>query len=86
MYEQSCYEIWQQSITCPINPLELSNKVCEMHFYILLSIYSTENIVLGSNFWNGDFDGFTCFEDIESENHISSKWSLCVSVISITQK
>ena len=30
-------------------------------FYFLLHI-STERIVLGSNFRNGDFDGFTRFE------------------------
>ena len=32
-----------------------------MHFYFLLPI-SRESIVFGSNFRNGDFDGFTRFE------------------------
>ena len=28
-------------------------------------------------FWKWRFDGFTCFE-CESENHIFSKWSVCI--------
>ena len=31
-------------------------------FYFLLLIPSRESIVFGSNFRNGDFDGFTRFE------------------------
>ena len=37
-------------------------SICVSHiFYFLLSI-SRESIILGSNFRNGDFDGFTRFK------------------------
>ena len=46
------------------NTVNLSNKQFfrpSHHFYFLLPI-SRESIVFGSNFRNGDFDGFTRFE------------------------
>ena len=55
-------------------------------FCFLLHIYGTEIIVLERNFPNGDSDEFTHLEVPESENHIFSSWSVCVSVVSITQK
>ena len=59
-------------------------------FYFLLPI-SRESIVFGSNFKNGDFDGFTRYEDslIQKSHFQHLVWvyvCVCVSVISITQK
>ena len=38
-----------------------TTSLAARHFYFLLPI-NRESIVLGSNFRNGDFDGFTRFE------------------------
>ena len=53
-------------------------KKCK-HFYFLLPI-SRESIVFGSNFRNGDIEGFTRFEVPWIRNHIFSKWSVCICV------
>ena len=64
------------------------NLICIFTFFYLCN--SRENIVMGSNFHNGDFDGVTDYEVTKSENDIFSVWCACiyacVSVISITQK
>ena len=55
-------------------------------FHFLLPI-RRESIVFGSNFRNGDFDGFTCFEVPWIQKSFSVfGLCVCVSVISITQK
>ena len=36
-----------------------------------------ENIVLESDFRNGVFEGFICFEVPRIRNHIFSNWSVC---------
>ena len=51
-------------------------------------MHGKKSTVFGSNFHNGDFDGFTCLRSPESKNHIFRAWSVCVylSVINITQR
>ena len=38
------------------------SKLLKDYCYFLLSFYGRESIVLGSNFQNEDFDGFTLFQ------------------------
>ena len=49
----------------------MRQNIEQIDFYFLLPI-NRESIVFGSNFRNGDFDGFTVFKTHESENHIFS--------------
>ena len=48
-------------------------------------MYNRENVILRSNFQNRNFDGFTHFEDKESENHVLSGCFVHECVISITE-
>ena len=45
--------------------LRCIQNMCDMfsNFYFLLPLYSTESTAFGPNFRNGDFHGFTRFED-----------------------
>ena len=65
-----------------LHTLNLSHV--KYNFYFLLPKYGGENIVLGSNFQNGNFNKFSRFEAPESEYHIFSVWF--VSAISTIQK
>ena len=50
--------------------LRCIQNMCDMfsNFYFLLPLYSTESTAFGPNFRNGDFHGFTRFEDPCFEN------------------
>ena len=56
------------------------------NFYFLLPIYGKKKaLFFGSNFWNGDFDEFPCFEvPWIKKSHFQHL--VCVSIISTTQK
>ena len=49
-------------------------------------MHGRESIVLDSNFSNGSFDGFTCFEISWIKNHIFSCWYIRVFIINATSK
>ena len=51
-------------------------------FYFPLSLYGRESNAFGSNFQNGDSDGFTHFEvSLESKNDIFSSWYACMHMV-----
>ena len=45
-----------------INLIKYLNKLGSVDFYYFLLPISRESFIFGSNFRNGDFDGFTRFE------------------------
>ena len=50
-----------------------TNNICIFTFSYPCN--GRESIVFGSNFRNGDIDGFTRYEGSETENHNFSFWS-----------
>ena len=58
----------------------------DKYYYFFLLVYGRKSIALGSNLWNGHFNGLHVLRAFESENPAFSGWFVCQTVISITQK